>query len=168
MASFSGFTPLHYAVVTGNKKMLETLLSYGADPLIANSCGLLPQAYASSKIAELLKEKEAQVSRSSQSFTHETTECNLHAAPACVSCGGDGVIIQFVHTYVLHTMHCCLTVPLLRCVHICLSLCSMLLSGYKGGWRSGGDFQLRSASVSVLWARRGPSAQSQPPFAGRS
>ena len=67
MASFSGFTPLHYAVVTGNKKMLETLLSYGADPLIANSRGLLPQAYASSKIAELLKEKEAQVSRSSQS-----------------------------------------------------------------------------------------------------
>ena len=61
MANFSGFTPLHYAVVTGNRKMLEMLLSYGANPSIANSRGLLPQAYASSEIAELLKEKETQV-----------------------------------------------------------------------------------------------------------
>ena len=61
-ANFSGFTPLHYAVVTGNKKMVETLLSHGADPLIANSRGLLPQAYASSEIAQFLKEKESKVS----------------------------------------------------------------------------------------------------------
>ena len=87
MASFSGFTPLHYAVVTGNRKMVETLFSYGADPLIANSRGLLPQAYASSEMAELLKQKESQVRYGFSSYMTLNMQCVrlLTVTVPCVS-----------------------------------------------------------------------------------
>lgn len=55
-ASFSGFTALHYAVLSDNIQVAKLLLESGADPLLENDSGHRPVEYASEgEIKELLK-----------------------------------------------------------------------------------------------------------------
>lgn len=39
-------TPLHFAVILGNKSMIEMLLEYGADPNLVDDQGLSPKQLA--------------------------------------------------------------------------------------------------------------------------
>ena len=60
--SYSGFTPLHYAVVLGDEKMVCYLLEGGADPTLENNRGLGPGSYCTSeRIRELLEEYTVKV-----------------------------------------------------------------------------------------------------------
>ena len=55
--SYSGFTALHYAVLTDDRAMVEWLLENGADPTVENHRGLKPSHYSnSSEILSLLQE----------------------------------------------------------------------------------------------------------------
>ena len=38
-ATFKGFTPLHYAILTDDFNLIKCLLDAGADPLIENELG---------------------------------------------------------------------------------------------------------------------------------
>ena len=60
--SYSGFTALHYAVLTEDRAMVEWLLENGADPTVENHRGLKPSDYStSSEILSLLQEHTAKV-----------------------------------------------------------------------------------------------------------
>ena len=60
--SYSGFTPLHYAVVLGDEKVARYLLERGADPTLENNRGLRPGSYCTSeRIKDLLEEYTAKV-----------------------------------------------------------------------------------------------------------
>lgn len=39
----AGFTPLHYAVLTGNVSLIKLLFEYGADPFVKSSSGFMPK-----------------------------------------------------------------------------------------------------------------------------
>jgi len=66
--SYSGFTPLHYAVVMEGEEdggMVQYLLDHGADPTIENNRGLCPMKYCTSEETKnLLKKYAAKVSPS--------------------------------------------------------------------------------------------------------
>ncbi len=60
--SYSGFTPLHYAVIADNLEMVKYLLENGADPSIENNRGFLPEDYTTNEdIANLLKKSAKEV-----------------------------------------------------------------------------------------------------------
>ena len=60
--SYSGFTPLHYAVVMDDKRMVHLLLEHGADPTVENNRGLPPINYCTNDaIQTLLEEYTAKV-----------------------------------------------------------------------------------------------------------
>lgn len=52
---FRGYTALHYAVLNGSEKVVELLLQQGADPLIKNFGGLMPEAYANPESTSMLQ-----------------------------------------------------------------------------------------------------------------
>ena len=55
--SFSGFTPLHYAVLYDDEAIVRYLLQHGADPTIENNRGLRPSDYCTNeKILSLIEE----------------------------------------------------------------------------------------------------------------
>ena len=56
-ASYSGFTPLHYAVLLNNKTFIEYLLDKGADPTLENNRGYTPADYCTDEDIKLLLEK---------------------------------------------------------------------------------------------------------------
>ena len=61
--NYSGFTPLHYAVVLDDQRMVQLLLSHGADPTVENSRGLAPIDYCTNEeMKALLHEHAAKVS----------------------------------------------------------------------------------------------------------
>lgn len=74
-ATFLGFTPLHYAVLTDNLEIAQLLLTYGANPTLQNDLGHTPLMYAKdpiikqylemeiSKYEEKMKEKELEERR---------------------------------------------------------------------------------------------------------
>ena len=47
--SYSGFTPLHYAVAMDDLRMVEILLDGGADPTLENNRGLTPINYCTNE-----------------------------------------------------------------------------------------------------------------------
>lgn len=56
-ANYSGFTPLHYAVITDDVALVQYLLTHGADPTVENGQGLTPSDYCTNeKIKSLLQE----------------------------------------------------------------------------------------------------------------
>jgi len=57
--SYSGFTPLHYAVLLDDPKVVSYLLENGADPTIENNRGLLPSDYSTNEVIIALLEKFA-------------------------------------------------------------------------------------------------------------
>ena len=60
--SYSGFTPLHYAVIADNIEVVRYLLEQGADPSIENNRGFLPEDYTTNEaIMELLKKSVIEV-----------------------------------------------------------------------------------------------------------
>lgn len=60
--SYSGFTPLHYAVIVDDERMVRLLLKHGADPTVENNRGLPPINYCTNEqIRALLKEYIAKV-----------------------------------------------------------------------------------------------------------
>lgn len=66
--SYSGFTPLHYAVVMEREEggeMVQYLLEHGADPTIENNRGLCPLRYSiSEETKSRLKKYATKVSSS--------------------------------------------------------------------------------------------------------
>ena len=61
-ASYSGFTPLHYAVVMDDESLVRYLLEHGADPTIENNRGLTPDRYCNNeRVMALLEEYTAKV-----------------------------------------------------------------------------------------------------------
>ena len=55
--SYSGFTPLHYAVVLDNEELVQYLLENGGDPTLENNRGLRPSSYCiNQRILALLTE----------------------------------------------------------------------------------------------------------------
>ena len=66
--SYSGFTPLHYAVVMEREEgaeMVQYLLEHGADPTVENNRGLCPMRYCiSEETKSRLKKYAAKVSPS--------------------------------------------------------------------------------------------------------
>ena len=63
--SYSGFTPLHYAVVVeeeGGEGMVRYLLDHGADPTIENNRGFCPAKYCTDEeTRKLLQEYSSKV-----------------------------------------------------------------------------------------------------------
>ena len=57
--SYSGFTPLHYAVVMDDQRMVQLLLSHGADPTVENNRGLTPINYCTNEEMKTLLQEEA-------------------------------------------------------------------------------------------------------------
>ena len=61
--SYSGFTPLHYAVISDDVAIIRLLLSHGADPTVEDRRGLTPVDYSTNEdVRILLKDHAAQVS----------------------------------------------------------------------------------------------------------
>ena len=61
--SYSGFTPLHYAVISDDIAIIRLLLSHGADPTVEDRRGLTPVDYCTNEdVRILLKDHAAQVS----------------------------------------------------------------------------------------------------------
>jgi hypothetical protein len=61
--SYSGFTPLHYAVISDDVAIIRLLLSHGADPTVQDRRGLTPFDYCTNEdVRILLKDHAAQVS----------------------------------------------------------------------------------------------------------
>ena len=61
-ASYSGFTPLHYAVVMDDERLIEYLLEHGADPTLENNRGYTPDKYCTNeRVGRLLKEYAVKV-----------------------------------------------------------------------------------------------------------
>ena len=60
--SYSGFTPLHYAIISDDLAMVQLLLKNGADPAVENSQGLTPIHYCTNEeIKSLLQEYTTKV-----------------------------------------------------------------------------------------------------------
>ncbi|CAI8040388.1 Caseinolytic peptidase B protein homolog [Geodia barretti] len=60
--SYSGFTPLHYAVISDDIAIIRLLLSHGADPTVEDRRGLTPVDYCTNEdVRILLKDHAAQV-----------------------------------------------------------------------------------------------------------
>ena len=60
--SYSGFTPLHYAVVMDDEPLVRYLLEHGADPTIENNRGFTPDRYCNNeRVMSLLEEYTAKV-----------------------------------------------------------------------------------------------------------
>lgn len=79
-ATFKGFTPLHYGVLTDNVELVKVLLSSGADPLLENDLG--HRAYEYCELNEMkklldsyektaLKNKEAKLREERRKFPLE-------------------------------------------------------------------------------------------------
>ena len=61
--NYSGFTPLHYAVVLDDWRMVQVLLNHGADPTVENGRGLAPIDYCTNEeMKALLREYATKVS----------------------------------------------------------------------------------------------------------
>ncbi|CAF1158890.1 unnamed protein product, partial [Didymodactylos carnosus] len=61
ISTFKGFTCLHYAVLLDNLSIIQILIEYNADPLLANEEGHLPSVYvgsSSNKCKDLILEYE--------------------------------------------------------------------------------------------------------------
>ncbi|XP_057651338.1 caseinolytic peptidase B protein homolog [Diorhabda carinulata] len=57
-ATFLGFTPLHYAVLTDNLEIVQLLVKYGANPTLQNDMGHTPLMYAKEpKIKQYLEQE---------------------------------------------------------------------------------------------------------------
>ena len=56
-ASYSGFTPLHYAVLGNDPKLIKYLLEHGADPTLENNRGYTPADYCTNEEIKLLLEE---------------------------------------------------------------------------------------------------------------
>ena len=55
--SYSGFTPLHYAILLDNKEITKLLLDNGADPTLENNRGHIPIDYCTNDNIKLLLEE---------------------------------------------------------------------------------------------------------------
>jgi ATP-dependent Clp protease ATP-binding subunit ClpB len=74
-ATFKGFTPLHYAILTNNLQLMKILLEAGADPLRENELGHKPHEYCASKeCRELLQLHEKKVITNNQSSNIRSKE----------------------------------------------------------------------------------------------
>ena len=61
--SYSGFTPLHYAIIVDDIEMVKYLLDHGADPTLENNRGYKPANYCvNESIKALLEEYTNKVS----------------------------------------------------------------------------------------------------------
>uniref|UniRef100_A0A1X7TKR5 Uncharacterized protein n=1 Tax=Amphimedon queenslandica TaxID=400682 RepID=A0A1X7TKR5_AMPQE len=56
-ATYTGFTPLHYAVITDNEDIIQLLLDNGANPSIEDSMGRTPINYCTNESVRKLLEK---------------------------------------------------------------------------------------------------------------
>ena len=66
--SYSGFTPLHYAILLDDIEVVQYLLDNGADPKTENNRGHTPIDYCNNeKIKSLLGEYEMKVSKAIKS-----------------------------------------------------------------------------------------------------
>ncbi len=55
--SYSGFTPLHYAILGDDERIVKFLLDNGADPTLENNRGFTPSDYCTNEaIRSLLEE----------------------------------------------------------------------------------------------------------------
>ena len=52
--SYSGFTPLHYAILGDDKDIVKLLLDHGADPTLENNRGYTPSDYCTNEEIKLL------------------------------------------------------------------------------------------------------------------
>ena len=59
-ANFRGCTPLHYAALAENRKIIELLLEAGADPLKANDYGVVPHEYTQDPKTKALLKRAAE------------------------------------------------------------------------------------------------------------
>jgi ATP-dependent Clp protease ATP-binding subunit ClpB len=60
--SYSGFTPLHYAIITDDERIIRLLLENGADPTIEDAAGRMPIKYCTNgKVKKLLEEFTKQI-----------------------------------------------------------------------------------------------------------
>ena len=57
--SYSGFTPLHYAILCDDVKLVRYLLDQGADPTLENNRGYIPSDYCTNEEIKALLEEGA-------------------------------------------------------------------------------------------------------------
>ena len=55
--SYSGFTPLHYAILYDDAELVKYLLDHGADPTLENNRGYTPSDYCTNEDIKLLLEE---------------------------------------------------------------------------------------------------------------
>lgn len=60
-ATFLGFTPLHYAVLTDNFDVVKLLVKNGANPTLENDAGHSPLMYAKDEEIKQYLDKEIKV-----------------------------------------------------------------------------------------------------------
>ena len=68
--SYSGYTPLHYAVLLNDPEVVRYLLENGADPTIENNSGYLPVDYSTNEYIIALLEKFAEEVNTVQQTLH--------------------------------------------------------------------------------------------------
>ena len=57
--SYSGFTPLHYAILCDDVKLVKYLLDQGADPTVENNRGYTPSDYCTNEEIKAILEDAA-------------------------------------------------------------------------------------------------------------
>lgn len=116
--SYSGFTALHYAVVTDDETLIQYLLKHGADPTVENYRGLTPSMYCNNeRVKALLEEYTVKVCVTEVTTVKHfcavilnvwkgrvwpsSTGYNKHA---CKTEGGGKEIVCFIHLNMYQTL----------------------------------------------------------------